>query len=110
MGGSNPFNVPRENQTYLGMMDKFFENLARNIDEQRDDIQAEEEAYKQVDSPSESSPQQQEVHVHIHTGNASKKSDNSKEDEEDEKDGEEKEDDSDMELKKKKKKKDDKKE
>jgi len=64
---TNPFNVPREQQTFLGMMDHFFENLSNSIDKQREEIQAEEEAYEKADKVQKEQPQSQEVHVHIHT-------------------------------------------
>lgn len=68
--GSNPFNVPREReqQTFIGMMDNFFENLSDNINKHREDLQAEEAAYQKADNPiTEKENPQQEVHVHIHT-------------------------------------------
>ena len=67
----NGFNVPREReqQTFYGMMDNFFEALSESIDAEKEKIKEEVEAYQKAEE-TQAPEKQGEIHVHIHTGAA----------------------------------------
>lgn len=69
----NDFNIPREQQTFLGMMDNFFNNLAQTaVDKEMEKKKKNKEQDKKSCSDEKSGTSDKEIHVHIH---AAKKKD-----------------------------------